>query len=101
MFSLLKSTTTVVPKTAYFMRSVYTGTVKWFNNKKGYGFIIPDPNPDVTTDVFVHQTAIKSTGFRFLKEGEKVEFDITDGVKGKVAKDVCAPGGLPINRVLV
>lgn len=61
--------------------------------------------------VFVHQTAIKSSGFRFLKEGEKVEeyvwcylqveFDITDGAKGKVAKDVCAPGGLPINRVLV
>lgn len=61
--------------------------------------------------VFVHQTAIKSSGFRFLKEGEKVlsqccyhlkvEFDISDGVKGKVAKNVCAPGGLPINRVLV
>lgn len=61
--------------------------------------------------VFVHQTAIKSSGFRFLKEGEKVhacdffdlkvEFDISDGVKGKVAKNVSAPGGLPINRVLV
>ncbi|CBK22475.2 Cold-shock protein DNA-binding [Blastocystis hominis] len=101
MFGLVKSVTSVVPRTAACLRYVYTGKCKWFNNKKGYGFIIPDPGSDLTTDIFVHQSSIKSSGFRFLKEGESVEFDVTDGQKGKVATNVTAPGGLAFNRVLV
>lgn len=60
------------------------GTVKWFNNEKGYGFIAQDNGPDV----FVHHTAIKSEGFRTLKEGQKVEFSIEQGPKGPQASDV-------------
>lgn len=62
------------------------GTVKWFNNEKGYGFIAQDNGPDV----FVHHTAIKSEGFRTLKEGQKVEFSIEQGPKGPQATDVIA-----------
>ena len=61
-----------------------TGTVKWFNESKGYGFITPDDGPDV----FVHYTAIQSTGYRKLEAGEKVEFEITEGPKGKQASAV-------------
>lgn len=62
------------------------GTVKWFNNEKGFGFIAQDNGPDV----FVHHTAIKSEGFRSLKEGQKVEFSIEQGPKGPQATDVVA-----------
>lgn len=62
------------------------GTVKWFNNEKGYGFIAQENGPDV----FVHHTAIKSEGFRTLKEGQKVEFSIEQGPKGPQATDVIA-----------
>lgn len=61
------------------------GTVKWFNEQKGYGFITPD---DGSEDCFVHYTAIQGTGFRTLIEGEKVEFDITQGKKGRQASNV-------------
>jgi CspA family cold shock protein len=57
------------------------GTVKWFNSDKGYGFITPESGPDL----FVHYSAIQSTGYRSLNEGDKVEFDIIDGKKGKQA----------------
>jgi CspA family cold shock protein len=60
------------------------GTVKWFNGEKGYGFITPESGPDL----FVHYTAIQTTGFRTLNEGDKVEFEITDGKKGKQASAV-------------
>jgi CspA family cold shock protein len=60
------------------------GTVKWFNGDKGYGFITPE-NGD---DVFVHYSEIQSTGFRSLNDGDKVEFVITDGKKGKQASSV-------------
>ena len=60
------------------------GTVKWFNSEKGYGFITQDNGPDI----FVHYTAIQSTGFRSLNEGDKVEFEVTDGKKGKQASAV-------------
>jgi cold shock protein len=61
-----------------------TGTVKWFNGDKGYGFITPESGPDL----FVHYTEIQSSGFRSLNEGDKVEFEITDGKKGKQASAV-------------
>ena len=54
------------------------GTVKWFNDAKGYGFISQEGGEDV----FVHHTAINMDGFRTLKEGERVEFDVTQGPKG-------------------
>jgi len=61
-----------------------TGTVKWFNRTKGYGFIARE-NGD---DVFVHFSAIQGDGFKTLDEGDKVEFEITDGPKGLQAANV-------------
>ncbi len=61
-----------------------TGTVKWFNDSKGFGFITPE-NGD---DVFVHHTAIQSDGFKSLSEGDQVSFDVEDGDKGKKAANV-------------
>ncbi|HET6438608.1 MAG TPA: cold-shock protein [Anaeromyxobacter sp.] len=60
------------------------GTVKWFNDAKGYGFISQEGGEDV----FVHHTAIQMDGFRTLKEGERVEFDVTQGPKGLQAANV-------------
>lgn len=60
------------------------GTVKWFNGEKGYGFITPESG----ADVFVHYSEIQSDGFRTLNEGDKVEFEITEGKKGKQASGV-------------
>ncbi len=62
-----------------------TGTVKWFNNTKGYGFIAPD---DGGEDVFVHHSAINMEGYRKLVEGQKVEFEVTTGPKGLQAQNV-------------
>lgn len=62
-----------------------TGTVKWFNAEKGYGFIAVNGSSD---DVFVHYSAIETSGFRSLDEGQKVEFDITQGPKGQQAEHV-------------
>ena len=61
------------------------GTVKWFNDAKGFGFITPE-NGD--KDCFVHHTAIKAEGFRSLAEGDRVEFDIVQGAKGPAAENV-------------
>ena len=61
------------------------GTVKWFNDAKGFGFITPE-NGD--KDCFVHHTAIKADGFRSLSEGDRVEFDIVQGAKGPAAEHV-------------
>ena len=61
------------------------GTVKWFNDAKGFGFITPE-NGD--KDCFVHHTAIKADGFRSLSEGDRVEFDIVKGAKGPAAENV-------------
>ena len=61
-----------------------TGTVKWFNNQKGFGFIAPENG----RDVFVHHTAIQGDGYKSLDEGQKVQFDITQGPKGEQAINV-------------
>jgi cold shock protein len=61
-----------------------TGTVKWFNDSKGYGFIAR-PGAE---DVFVHHSAIQGEGFKSLNEGDKVEFEVTQGQKGYQAKNV-------------
>jgi CspA family cold shock protein len=61
------------------------GTVKWFNDAKGFGFITPEGGQP---DCFVHHTAIQGTGFKSLQEGEKVEFDIVQGKKGPAAENV-------------
>jgi cold shock protein len=64
---------------------VATGKVKWFNEKKGFGFIVPD---DGSADVFVHHSKITSEGFRTLKEGQAVEYDLGEGKKGPEATNV-------------
>ena len=64
--------------------SKVTGTVKWFNDAKGFGFIEQENGPDV----FVHFSAINGEGFKTLAEGQKVEFKVTDGQKGPQAEEV-------------
>jgi CspA family cold shock protein len=63
---------------------VETGTVKWFNDAKGFGFITRESGPDV----FVHHTAIQADGFRSLAEGDRVTFDVVQGPKGAQASNV-------------
>ena len=60
------------------------GTVKWFNNGKGYGFISREKGPDI----FVHQSVIEAEGYRSLEEGQRVEFDVIKGPKGLQAENV-------------
>lgn len=62
-----------------------TGTVKWFNDAKGYGFITPD---DGDEDLFAHFSAIKMDGFKTLKQGQRVTFDLKEGEKGKQADNI-------------
>ncbi len=62
-----------------------TGTVKWFNDAKGYGFITLD---DGSKDCFVHHTAIQGEGFKSLSEGDRVQFDVVQGQKGPAAANV-------------
>ena len=66
------------------MMSKTNGTVKWFNETKGFGFIEREDGPDV----FVHFSSIQGDGFKTLADGQKVEFNVTDGQKGPQAEDV-------------
>jgi cold shock protein len=66
-----------------------TGKVKWFNESKGFGFITRD---DGQKDCFVHYSAIQGNGFKTLKEGDRVEFDVVQGQKGPAANDVTVLG---------
>ncbi len=70
------------------MTARISGTVKWFNSQKGYGFIQREGGPDV----FVHYSAIQSSGYRELAEGDRVEFEITAGPKGPQATNVLRLG---------
>jgi CspA family cold shock protein len=68
---------------------VAQGTVKWFNNEKGYGFIaVDDEDGKGKSDVFVHYTAIKADGYKSLDENQRVEFDVVQGPKGPQADGV-------------
>ncbi len=69
------------------VRDCLQGTVKWFNNAKGYGFIGRDDGPDV----FVHYSAITSEGYKSLQEGDVVEFEVVQGQKGPQAANVTKP----------
>ena len=66
-----------------------TGTVKWFNDQKGFGFITPEGG---AKDCFVHHSAIQGSGFKTLAEGERVEFDVVQGQKGPAAENVVRLG---------
>lgn len=65
-----------------------TGTVKWFNDSKGFGFVTPDDGGD---DLFAHFSEINMSGFKTLTDGQKVTFDVTQGQKGKQASNIQAP----------
>jgi CspA family cold shock protein len=69
-------------------RVMATGTVKWFNDAKGYGFITPD---DGGEDLFAHFSSIQMNGFKSLKEGQKVIFEVVQGPKGKQASNIQQP----------
>jgi cold shock protein len=71
-----------------------TGTVKWFNDAKGFGFIKPDDGSD---DVFAHFSAIQMDGFRSLKEGQRVQFEVVAGPKGKQASNIQAAQAAAVN----
>ena len=69
-----------------------SGTVKWFNDAKGFGFIQPD---DGGPDAFAHFSAIQMDGYRSLKEGSRVDFELTQGPKGLMALNIRTAGALP------
>ncbi len=70
-----------------------TGTVKWFNDAKGFGFIEPEAGGE---DVFAHFSAIQMEGFRTLKQGGRVRFDVVEGPKGRLAQNIAAIDAQPL-----
>lgn len=74
------------------------GVVKWFNDVKGFGFIEPEGGGD---DIFAHYSAIQMEGFRTLRQGSRVSFEVVDGPKGKLAQNICSveQGELAMHRV--
>jgi CspA family cold shock protein len=82
----LRQTFWGAPRMCYVrMYEMATGTVKWFNDSKGFGFITPDDGGD---DLFAHFSAIVEAGYKSLKEGQRVSFDLTEGPKGKQASNI-------------
>ncbi|HME53231.1 MAG TPA: cold shock domain-containing protein [Candidatus Lokiarchaeia archaeon] len=79
-----------MPVKQQFVSNMVNGIVKWFNSRKGYGFITPEGTPEgaENADIFVHHTNIKMEGFRVLYQGDKVTFDVEDGQKGKEARNI-------------
>jgi CspA family cold shock protein len=82
----LKVTNQVSIQDIHIMSEKVQGTVKWFNESKGYGFIEQESGPDV----FAHFSAIESEGYKTLAEGQKVEFEVTQGQKGPQAEKIVA-----------
>ena len=76
------------------IRGMQAGKVKWFNNAKGYGFIVS--NEDVNRDLFAHYSAIQSDGYRSLRAGQDVDFELTDGPKGPQAVNIVLKSNLEI-----
>ena len=70
------------------MADTLKGTVKWFNNQKGYGFISPEEGGSDDKDLFVHMSSIQMEGFKTLKDGQEVEYEVGEGEKGPVATNV-------------
>jgi len=74
-----------MPRQFSEIQDMAAGTVKWFNDSKGFGFITPDGGGE---DLFAHFSAIQSAGFKTLAEGQRVNFDVTNGPKGKQASNI-------------
>jgi CspA family cold shock protein len=85
LLSIASNNPSLKPQIAEEQIVMATGVVKWFNNAKGYGFVTPE---DGDQDVFVHFSSIEMDGYKTLKEGQKVQFDISQGPKGLHATNI-------------
>ena len=98
-FALGKHSTPLFTAFSQQQQGFATGTVKWFNMAKGFGFIIEDGGDHDGREVFVHQTSINCDGFRYLKDGEAVDFEVHESEKGPQAVNVTGPNGSALDRV--